>query len=164
MSKSGFGNGVGDFGGGFGQLGRVNFVADDESFITDQHAAVVAHELTIGQTGGAGWTQAAIVPDEFARRHADASGFLAGQADDVLIVGLDGRVARREIVSDGGTQRISFFIHARRAALHGSGCAELERAEDGVHGVTANITKRAGAEIPPTPPDEREVNRIVWSL
>ena len=82
----------------------------------------------------------------------------------MLIGGLDGRIARRKIVSDGGTQGISFFIHARGAALHGSGCAELERAEDRVHGVTADIAKSAGAEIPPTPPDEREVNRIVRSL
>src|SRR5436305_10735334 len=38
---------------------------------------------------------------------------------------------------------------------------ELEGAEDGVERVTADVAERAGPEIPPAAPDERQIGRMI---
>src|SRR5207253_3688071 len=101
---------------------------------------VRARFLLLLQFLRSGRAQAAIVPDQLQRRHLTTP---------------------RKMISHHGGQWISFLIHPRRTGFHAGRMPKLQRAKDRIASMTADIAERAGPEIPPTAPFERQVGRIV---
>src|SRR5687767_15571918 len=60
---------------------------DDDTFVADEHRAIGAHFLAVGNLLGTWWAEAAIIPNEFECGHV---------------------AARRKFVSDHGGERIGF--------------------------------------------------------
>jgi len=54
-----------------------------------------------------------------------------------------------------------WLIHVAGAGLQSRRVAQLERAEDRIKLVTADIAKDARAEIPPAPPTERQIRWMI---
>src|SRR5437867_7727238 len=74
--------------------------AKDESFVSYEHASIIAHLAAFGQALGAGRPQAALVPYEFAGGHFDFARRRAGLSGNVAGGGLGGGIPGRELISD----------------------------------------------------------------
>lgn len=75
-------------------------ISEDEALGSDDEASVIAHEFPFGKVSGAGWAEAAVVPDHFYFRAV----WLCG-----------------ELVSDGGGEGEGLVIDSRGGCLDADG-------------------------------------------
>src|SRR3989454_517323 len=68
---------------------------------------------------------------------------------------------RREAVRDARTPGRGLAEQLGRFRLDPRRVAQVERPERRIHGVTSDVSQRAGAEVPPAAPLERRVGRVV---